>query len=404
MNNKITTSGLAAMIALATGKQKQLCEDFVSSLFRIVEHELKKGENVRIKGFGTFKLIDVEPRKSVNVATGEDYEIPGHTKVIFVMAKELASIVNAPFDAFETVEISDEIPTDSLDGDVEVPEDELVLNDSIDDNDAMEETDSVEEDEDLEPILPVETMATSESTKVVDGVEPIMDTVTSDDVEEDTSDEVEASADEGSDDKVSRDESYLVDEDANDDEDYEEEGESFWKRYKFAIGFIAGVCASLLIGWLVIGFTDFGKLVHINKGDLANADGVEVAKGVSATEQRVSDSMDVASTKEVADSIVSDDKVNEKDDVPTRPSDTPVYDTVTTTRYLTTIAREHYGNFNLWPIIYEENAAILGHPDRIRPGTKVVVPPLSKYNIDPKNKEQIKAIKQKGNAIYAKYK
>ncbi len=38
------------------------------------------------------------------------------------------------------------------------------------------------------------------------------------------------------------------------------------------------------------------------------------------------------------------------------------------------MAKEHYGNYNLWPYIYEENKAILGHPDRIRPGTKVIVP------------------------------
>ena len=92
------------------------------------------------------------------------------------------------------------------------------------------------------------------------------------------------------------------------------------------------------------------------------------------------------------------------EEVPTRPSDEPVYDTISTTRFLTTMAKEHYGNFNLWPIIYEENKDILGHPDRIKPGTKVVVPSLEKYGVDPHKAADIARIKQKGVEIYARYK
>ena len=68
------------------------------------------------------------------------------------------------------------------------------------------------------------------------------------------------------------------------------------------------------------------------------------------------------------------------------------------------MAKDHYGNYNLWPIIYEENKAFLGHPDRIRPGTRVVVPPLSKYGVDPDNPEDIARAKKKGVEIYARYK
>lgn len=355
MNSKITSSGLAAMIALATGKQKQLCEDFVSVLFRIVEQELKKGENVRIKGFGTFKLVDVEPRKSVNVSTGEDYEIPGHTKVIFVMAKELSSLVNAPFEAFETVEISDALPTDSLDGEVEVSDEISEFSESSELSETSEFSELSELSEPCELSEPSELSDCSEISGNNDNLD-----------------------------------------------NYAEEEVSFWKRYKFVIGFIAGACASLLIGWLAIGLADHVGLNREKDDAIADAaeERVEVVEVVDGSEGSLSDSLDIAKTHDVVDSIID----VEKEDVPTTPSDSPVYDTVSTTRYLTTIAKEHYGNFNLWPIIYEENAAILGHPDRIRPGTKVVVPPLSKYGVDPKDKEQIKAIKQKGNAIYAKYK
>ena len=96
-------------------------------------------------------------------------------------------------------------------------------------------------------------------------------------------------------------------------------------------------------------------------------------------------------------------KATETPEVNTRPSDSPLYDTITKTRYLTTMAKDHYGNYHLWPYIYMENQKFLGHPDRITPGTKVVVPPLSKYGVDPSNPEHIKKAKQLGIEIYKKY-
>jgi hypothetical protein len=68
------------------------------------------------------------------------------------------------------------------------------------------------------------------------------------------------------------------------------------------------------------------------------------------------------------------------------------------------MAKDHYGNYHLWPYIYMENSSFLGHPDRIRPGTKVVIPPLSKYGVDPNNPKDIAKAKKKGEEIYNKYK
>ncbi len=89
--------------------------------------------------------------------------------------------------------------------------------------------------------------------------------------------------------------------------------------------------------------------------------------------------------------------------VATAASDAVIYDKITTTRYLITMAKEHYGNMNFWPYIYEENKNNLGDPDRIRPGTSVVIPPLSKYGVDPKNPKDIEKAKLLGKEIYARY-
>lgn len=88
---------------------------------------------------------------------------------------------------------------------------------------------------------------------------------------------------------------------------------------------------------------------------------------------------------------------------PTTPSDIKAMDRITDTRYLTTMAKEHYGNYNLWPYIYLENESKLGHPDRIKPGTVVVIPNVDKYNIDPSNPKDIEKARKLGVEIYKKY-
>jgi len=106
-----------------------------------------------------------------------------------------------------------------------------------------------------------------------------------------------------------------------------------------------------------------------------------------------------ASTDEVAAPTKASDMNEQPKKAPEK-----VYDTITRKRFLTTMAKEHYGDYNLWPYIYDENKAILGHPDRIKPGTKVVIPPASKYGIDATNPACVAKAKKRGAEIYARYK
>lgn len=79
------------------------------------------------------------------------------------------------------------------------------------------------------------------------------------------------------------------------------------------------------------------------------------------------------------------------------------YDRIGKDRYLVTMSREYYGDPNFWPYIYEENKAKLGHPDRITPGTGVLVPNLDKFGIDPKNPADKEKAKNLAKDIYARY-
>ena len=114
MNDKISFPRLASMLADKSGRSKRFSEDFLREFFALISEKLEEGESVKVKGFGTFRLSRVEPRKSVDVTTGQPMEISGHSKVVFVPSKELAEAVNAPFEAFTAIEISDDTDLDKL--------------------------------------------------------------------------------------------------------------------------------------------------------------------------------------------------------------------------------------------------------------------------------------------------
>lgn len=63
---------------------KKTCEAFARTLFEVVEEALLSDKFVKVKGFGTFKLVAVSDRESVNINTGERFQIEGHTKVSFI--------------------------------------------------------------------------------------------------------------------------------------------------------------------------------------------------------------------------------------------------------------------------------------------------------------------------------
>ncbi|KAA6305047.1 hypothetical protein EZS27_043302, partial [termite gut metagenome] len=58
---------------------------------------------VKLKGFGTFKLINVDARESINVNTGERFTIQEHNKIGFIPETELRNLLNEPLSHLETV-------------------------------------------------------------------------------------------------------------------------------------------------------------------------------------------------------------------------------------------------------------------------------------------------------------
>lgn len=83
MAEKISWTELRRTIAIRAGVSEKTAGAFLSSLQAQVIEALKTEKQVKINGLGTFKLQAVAPRKSVNVATGEEITIPGYNKVVF---------------------------------------------------------------------------------------------------------------------------------------------------------------------------------------------------------------------------------------------------------------------------------------------------------------------------------
>ena len=104
---KLTIQEIAAVLQQKNNFDKQEANNFVATMFQIIQERLETDGIVKVKGFGTFKLVDVEARESVSVRTGERVVISGHAKVTFTPDATMKELVNRPFSQFETVVLND---------------------------------------------------------------------------------------------------------------------------------------------------------------------------------------------------------------------------------------------------------------------------------------------------------
>jgi nucleoid DNA-binding protein/nucleoid-associated protein YgaU len=102
---KITNTTILSAFRKKMDLNKQDVATFADAFQSIFQEALLRDKVVKINGLGTFKLLLVEPRKSVNVNTGENIEIAGHYKLTFTPETALKNIVNQPLEHLETVEL-----------------------------------------------------------------------------------------------------------------------------------------------------------------------------------------------------------------------------------------------------------------------------------------------------------
>lgn len=163
---KISIAELSEILVDKHNLQNQDSELFVSSFFEIIQKGLEKDKLVKIKGLGTFKIIDVEARESINVNTGERVLIEGHNKITFTPDASMKELVNKPFSQFDTVILNEGVEFD----DMPIESDEQQDNeDSVNleiQNGLLEITEDISEETPtlIEPVTIVETQTNSETT------------------------------------------------------------------------------------------------------------------------------------------------------------------------------------------------------------------------------------------------
>ena len=111
---KLTIQDIAKVLVEKSGLTQKEANKFATEMFSIIQQRLEEDELVKIKGFGTFKIINVEARESVSVRTGERVMIDSHAKVTFTPDTVMKELVNKPFSQFETVVLNDGVEFDDV--------------------------------------------------------------------------------------------------------------------------------------------------------------------------------------------------------------------------------------------------------------------------------------------------
>lgn len=375
MNAKITFPEIVDLIAESTSTTKRVCELFLRELFATVSQSLIDGEDVKIKGVGTFKVTRVKPRKSVSVNTGGSIEISGHKKLTFTPDKSLSEAVNQPFAQFETVFLDDAVTDEKLAAiDKEYPS----LFDEVEKDEPVQETPKTESTPEApEPEPHQETpVAEPEPEAPEPEVEP--EAPKADATSEPQKTEEPHAVEPAHAEPVSRPmlvgipidgptqpkpEPEPVEEPVKDEYFYRPAPRNAYtptaeqlaamsrKVDKRWIGVAVGVLACCLLCWLLM--KGCGK-AESGAGSGTDSDTVALA---------IEEPMDEPAT---------------------------VTETVTDQNVLSTMAAKHYGSQWFWVYIYEENKDKIANPDNVPIGTVVVIPPAEKYGIDAHDQASLK--------------
>lgn len=459
MNNKVTFPELVEQVAQYANTSKRMSELFLKELFAIISQSLIDGESVKVKGIGTFKLTEVSPRKSVDVNTGEEIEIPGHKKLSFAPDKDMAEAINQPFMHFETEILDDDVTDDQLAAidagePTEAPADDTPAEEETDDTAAAEapaaEAPAAAEEEVVMPpvfVAPVEepepeeaeaeaeapvepsddAPAEEEAPAEMPAQEPIdepEDAVSEEESEIEEEAEPEAVAEPEDEAEVAEaegepeGESEMVSEELADERVGQEIDKRRITRRSLLEGFVVGVVTTLIV-------TLFAYRLYLMKGYEATPADEEpftehvATDSVATPEQALAEN----STEADADKQKADEEQKKADEEKkkaeeekkkaeeekqkaeaAKPTTANVAagttDTIKPGTNLYRMSRKHYGSDKFWVYIYEENKAKYPNPNTIPVGAVLHIPQLEKYGAKASDPASIAAAKKKQGEIF----
>lgn len=453
MNNKVTFPELVEQVAQYANTSKRMSELFLKELFATISQSLIDGESVKVKGIGTFKLTEVSPRKSVDVNTGEEIEIPGHKKLSFAPDKDMAEAINQPFMHFETEILDDDVTDDQLAAidagePTEAPAEEETTATEAPAAEApvaaeeevvmppvfvapVEEPESEEAETEAEaPVEPSEEVPAEEEAPAEVPVQEPADepeeAVSEEEAEPEPVTEVEPSAvaepeDEAEDAEVEGEpdaESEMVSEELADERVGQEIDKRRITRRSLLEGFVVGVVTTLIV-------TLFAYRLYLMKGYEATPADEEpftehvATDSVATPEQALAENSDAADAdKQKADEEqkkAEEDKKKAEEEKKkaeeekqkaeaAKPTTANVAagttDTIKPGTNLYRMSRKHYGSDKFWVYIYEENKAKYPNPNTIPVGAVLHIPQLGKYGAKAGDPASFAAAKKKQGEIF----
>lgn len=450
MNAKITFVELVDLMAEATSTSKRMCELFLRELIATLSQALIDGESVKIKGIGTFKVTTVKPRKSVNVASGEVQEIDSRAKLTFTPDKSLAEAVNQPFAHFETVFLDDGVTDDALEEidkqypsyfpeTEDLPEPPDMPLPPAPDSDLIPASRPVPDVApahstattapaagSAEPKHSAPAMATPVEHKTHKKVEPLMGTPIDDPEAERHESKPAAAAKPAPEPEPEPMDRFYRPAPRNAYTPTQEQIEESHKHtdYKrWGTWGILGLLALGLIIWLfargdgqtevqqeivladTVQVDDNGEIAQPtdNKADKKDLAAEKKAQEEKAKAEKLKQELakaekekaerakaEKAKAEKLRQELAKAEKAAEPAQVENKASNKVVTDVVTDKIVLVTLAEKYYGSPWFWVYIYDENRDKISNPNNIKPGTRVVIPPASKYGINAKNAASVK--------------
>ena len=171
---KITLTTIAEELVARNGVSKELADNFVHAIVETIEKGLREDGLVKVKGLGTFKLMEMSDRGSVDINTGERITIKGYRKVSFTPDSAMKEFVNRPFAHFEPTELNEGYPAEEEQQ--EVAGDEGAANEIVEEvQEVKDETVAVSEEVSL-PVVseaPVEVEESEAPVEVVESEAPV---------------------------------------------------------------------------------------------------------------------------------------------------------------------------------------------------------------------------------------
>ena len=370
----VALPGLSERLAAKTGVEQAVAEAFIIAYFDFITRGLTVNENVSIKGLGTFTRTS-------------DADNP----VMFKPCAEFELDVNRPFAIFQPVVIDA-----SLDAD-----------DVITDNETIHYGDDITTPAPAqEPVAEAAPLPEPETTVL--SPEPAHETIDAE-VKPDASETTGESADiEDSENENTQptEESPVEIPAPQNDYDETEYDESLSTENFTGISQRRHVTVSMLM--LAIGLI-IGAVFGYFLNDYLKAMRIKSDQSSATAEITATDSLSLSEdTLTVTSDAINDTTRPETSSAPPEPVTkepvTIITDTVTSQRFLTTMARKYYGHMEYWAFIYEANADRLGHPNRIKPGTVVNIPSLKSITAaDSSETQTMQRARRTGAAIYARY-